>query len=396
VPSEIVIVGASVAGVGVAGELRRLGYDGRLVLLSDEPHLPYDRPPLSKGLLTGEITPERILLRPESYYAEHDITLLTGTSATRLDAAGRRLELATGEVLTPDSVVIATGARARPLDAASRETLVTLRGLDDALRLRQGLQAGPRLVIVGGGFIGGEVAASARKLGLDVTMVEAAPLPLAGLVGDDVASALLRTHVDAGVHVHRGTAVERVERARGAEHVILTDGRVIEGDLVVAGLGSLPNTEWLHGAGVDISGGVRCDGAGTTSIPDVYATGDVASQYDEEQGRHVRQEHWTSAREQARITAAHILGRTAPRPAGTDVPYFWSDQYGKRIQSLGRPGDADEMHVVHGSLDEDSFVTVYGRAGRLIGAVGYNAAARLMRLRAAIGTGALPLQESLS
>ncbi|TDD88007.1 NAD(P)/FAD-dependent oxidoreductase [Actinomadura darangshiensis] len=383
------IVGASVAGVAVADELRRLGFEGRLVLVGDEPHPPYDRPPLSKDLLTGRTEPDRIRLREPAHYTDRGITLMLGVPAVRLD--GRRVELADGRVLTPDAVVIATGARARSL-GEPRPTLVTLRGLDDALHLRRRLADGTRLVIAGGGFIGAEAAASARALGADVTLIEAAPLPFAHLLGDEMAAALVRPHREAGVRVLTGTPVQRVDRAGGTENVLLADGQVVHGDLVLAGLGSIPNTGWLDGSGLDIGNGVRCDATGATALPGVCAVGDVAAWYEPGLGRHVRHEHWTSATEQARTVAARLLGRSPKAVPGAGVPYFWSDQYGARIQSLGNPELADETHVVHGSLDEGSFAVLYGREGRLIGAAGRDAAAHVMRHRRAITAAPFPLQ----
>ncbi|GLZ08137.1 ferredoxin reductase [Actinomadura sp. NBRC 104412] len=384
---EIAVIGASVAGVAAADELRRLGHTGDILLVGDEPHLPYDRPPLSKGLLTGTIEPGSVYLREREHYDRQGITLRLGTPAVRLD--GRRVKLADGRILSPDAVIIATGARARPFPGgAARDTVVTLRGLDDARRLQRRLTPGTAVVVVGAGFIGGEVAASLRELGLKVTLVEAAPLPLAQLAGEDAAAAILRAHVEAGIRVLCGTPVEGIEWAGDRERIILADGRQVDGDLVVVGLGAIPNTEWLADSGLDIGNGVRCDATGATGLPGVYAIGDVASWHDPKLGRHIRHEHWTSAREQARIAAAHVLGlEPAPSPTG-GVPYFWSDQHGRRIQSLGHPELADESHVVHGSLDGDSFVVLYGRSGTVIGAVGYNAAAQLMRHRAAIATSA--------
>ena len=406
-PGDIVIAGASVAGVGVADELRRLGYPGRLVLLNAEPHVPYDRPPLSKGLLTGATSRDRTALRKPGHYADQKIELRTGAAATRL-SPGPELELSTGEVLRPDAVVIATGAQARSLPAlgapavpGARATgaksapgarngslgpVPTLRGLDDALWLRDRLTARTRLVVIGGGFIGGEVAASARKLGADVTMIEAAPVPLAGILGEEPARALLRAHREAGVRVLCGVPVTRVDRRPGgAARVVLANGHVITGDLVVAGLGAVPDTGWLAGSGLDLGDGVRCDATGATTLSGVYAAGDVAAWLDPRSGRHVRHEHWTRAREQAKAVAARILGA---EPLAAGPAYFWSDQYGRRIQALGDTADADTIRLVHGRFDADSWVALYGRAGRLTGAAGYNAAAALMRHRAAIAAGA--------
>lgn len=389
---EIVIAGASVAGVGVADELHRLGYDGRLILLNAEPHVPYDRPPLSKGLLTGDMSIDRAALRKPGHYADRGIDLRTGVAAIRL-SPGPELELGTGEVRRPDAVVIASGARARPLprtangpdDHDGADTVPTVRNLDDALWLRDRMAAGTRLIVIGAGFIGGEVAASARRLGAEVTMVEAAPVPLAGIVGEGPARALLRHHRDAGVRVRCGVPVTGVERSGGTERVTLANGDVLTGDLVVAGLGSVPDTGWLTGSGLDLGDSVRCDATGATALPGVYAAGDVAAWLDPRTGRHVRHEHWTRAREQAKAVAARILGT---EPPAFGPAYFWSDQYGRRVQALGDTAAADTINLVHGDFDADSWVALYGHAGHLTGAVGYNAAAVLMRHRTAIATGA--------
>ena len=387
VPHEIVVAGASVAGVGVADELRRLGYEGRLILLNAEPHFPYDRPPLSKGLLTGTTPPERAALRKPGHYADRDIDLRTGVAATRL-APGPELALSTGEVLRPGAVVIATGARARTLawtadgDLGAPPSVPTLRGLDDALRLRERLTAGARLAVIGGGFIGGEVAASARTLGAEVTLIEAAPVPLAGVLGEEPARALLRPHRDAGIRVLCGVPVTGVDRR--TSRVVLANGHTVPADLVVAGLGAVPETGWLTGSGLDLDDGVRCDATGATALPGVYAAGDVAAWRDPRSGRHVRHEHWTRAREQAKAVAARILGT---EPPAFGPAYFWSDQHGRRIQALGDTAGADTVRLVHGAFDAESWVALYGHAGRLTGAAGYNAAAALMRHRTAVTAG---------
>lgn len=377
----VLIIGASVAGVGCATELRRCGFEGRIALIDGQPHAPYDRPPLSKAILTGEASVDSIGLdTPEQLQAQR-IELRLGVAAASLDAATRRVTLADGEQLVGDFIVIATGARARGLPAAcSCDGVITVRDLDDGLRLRQALSNAKHVAVIGGGFIGAEVASSARQLGVQATVYECEALPFLRVLGAEVAQRLVDLHEEAGVTVKTGVRVEQVSRDGAGFSLRLSDGSSSAADVVVAGLGALPNVEFLEGSGVNVADGVICDAWGRTSHAGVFAAGDVANWDPVGEGSRHRDEHWTSAREHARIVAHTICGQTGPLWADY-VPYFWSDMHGKRIQALGTPQHADDVQFVFEDEAKGAFLAEYRRAGQLIGVAGCNAAGRLMKYR---------------
>lgn len=388
----VVIVGSSLAGLRAAETLRTEGFGGRVVLVGDEPHLPYDRPPLSKKVLAGEWEADRIKLRKDDEYATLDFELRLGRRAKGLDLAEREVVLDGGERLAFDGLVIATGATPRRLpDQPELDGLFTLRSLDDALALRTALDARPRrVVVVGAGFIGAEVAATARLRGLAVTLVEALPVPLARGLGDDLGAVLAEVHRDHGVDVRLGTGVDAVEGDGRVERVRLSSGDVVEADVVLVGIGVVPNTAWLERSGLELRDGVVCDATLAAGPPLVYAAGDVArwpnALFDEE----MRVEHWTNAAEQGAAGARNLLAAAAGR-VGTPyapVPFFWSDQYEARIQFLGRASGGDDVRVVHGSLAERRFVALYGRDGRLRGAFGLNLPRKVMPYRNLLADGA--------
>lgn len=386
-----VIVGGSVAGVGVALELRRLGYKDPVTILESQSVLPYDRPPLSKGVLTGTVDPADIAFHPAERYTELGIKVRTSALAVGLDENETAVRLAGGSTVAADVIVIASGARARPFPTdATSGPVWTVRELPDAVGLRSALVKAGRVVIIGGGFIGAEVAASARLLGCPVTVVEMGTLPFQSLLGAEVAARLAGLHEDGGTQLRCGVGVERVEQLTDGQRVHLADGSHVDADIVIAGLGAIPNVEWLAGAGLVIDGCVPCDERGHTMRSGVFAIGDVAIWTNGESGA-VRHEHWTSAREQAVIVAHEIAGAEGPRWSDS-VPYVWSDQYGKRIQVLGRPASADQVRIVDENPDRGSFVALYGRAGRLIGVVGCNAAGKTMRYRVKL-VAAAPIDE---
>ena len=376
-PGTVLIVGASVAGLGVANELRRCGHAGRMLLTDAQDHLPYDRPPLSKGFLHPE-TPSSAF-HEAGHYDDQRIELRLGAAARSLDAAGRRVLFENGESLAADAVVIATGARARRLPASVAPSSVhVVRDHDDALRLREELRAGRSLVVIGGGFIGAEVASTAVKLGLKVTLVDALPLPLSNVLGEAVAERITALHVSSGVQLRLGVPVRTISGEGGRHRVELADGQAFDADLVVAGLGSLPNVEWLAGSGVEVGDGVVCDARGRTSSPGVFTAGDVAAWLDPATGLPERHEHWTAAREQGRIVAQAIAG--VEEALWSDfLPYFWSDIHGRRIQLLGSTLGADASAFVFDKPETGAFVAEFTRQGRLIGVAGCQAAARVMR-----------------
>lgn len=394
-----VIVGASVAGIGAANELRRLGYDAPITMIDAQPHLPYDRPPLSKGLLTGQADVEAIAFHQREHYEELDLDMWTGVTATGVDVPGRQVLLGDGRSIRAESVVVASGARARPFPAtAGGGEVRTIRELDDANALAPQLVRGARVAVIGGGFIGAEVASSARHLGCEVTIIEAGRLPFEALLGPNVATMLAQLHKAAGTSLRCGTVVTRVETLTGAgapspgQRLVLASGETIDADVVVAGLGAIPNAEWLANSGLLTAGTVHCDARGRAA-PGIWAAGDIATWPDARDGVARRHEHWTSAREQARIVAHDIAGVDGPSWADS-VPYVWSDQYGKRIQILGTPGGADEVKLIELDPVRLSFLAVYGHVGRLAAVVGCGAAAKVMRYRLKLADGGIPFSDA--
>lgn len=385
VPQRITVVGASLAGLSAIRALRTQGFDGRLTVVGAERYAPYDRPPLSKGFLTGATDEDGIALLGEQ---DDDLGVewLLGTPAVRLDPARHDVELADGSVVAGDAVVLATGARARTLPGTAHLAGVhVLRTLDDAVALRADLRAARSLVVVGAGFVGGEVASSARGLGLDVTVVEALPTPLAGPLGASMGAVVGRLHTDHGVHLRTGVGVTAVRGRDRVEAVELADGTRVDADVVVVGTGAVPDVGWLAGSGLDVAGGVRTDATGATAAPGVVAVGDCALSWDVHAGRAVLAEHWTHALQQPAAAAATLLG--APTPY-TAVPYFWSEQYGLNLQVAGRPAPSDAVTVVHGSLDERSFVATYERDGALVAVLGLAAPGPFGRWRRLLRTAA--------
>jgi len=379
----VVIVGASLAGLRTAETLRTEGFDGTVVLVGAESHLPYDRPPLSKQLLAGEWEPDRIALRKADVYADLAIDVELGRRASALDVEARRVTLDDRRMLSYDALVIATGASCRRLPNQPKlEGIFELRSLDDALALRTAMSTGsPAVVVIGAGFIGSEVAATARERGLAVTVLEALPAPLVRGLGTTMGNAVGQLHVDHGVQLRCGVHVAGFVGTDRVEGVALADGSVIAADIVVVGVGVRPATEWLDGSGLIIDDGVVCDATLAASAPGVWAAGDVARWH--HGNELMRIEHWTNANEQGAHAAQNVLARFAGA-AGTafeTVPFVWSEQYGSRISVVGRVGGEDEVKLVHGSLDERKWVAIYGRAGRLRGAVGLDLPKQLMAYR---------------
>lgn len=368
--SRVVIVGGGLAGLRVASRLR---HDGETVVVCAEPHAPYDRPPLSKALLTQQIEPVPPFLPSDG------LSLRTNVHATALDTGNRSVCLDDGTVLDYDHLVIATGLRPRRLFDGWAGVHV-LRTFEDCLALRAGLRSARRVTVVGGGVLGCEIAASARTLGREVTVVEVLDQPLAAVLGAEIGSAVADLHRAHGVDVRCATRVERLEGHGRVERVVLSDGSSVDTDLVVVAVGAVPNTDWL--SGVDLSDGVVCDEFCHTSAENVWAAGDVARQ------PHGRLEHWTSASDTAAVVARNVFAPRAEWVPLTAVPYFWTDQYDAKIQCLGVPGP--ELTVVDGSLTEGRFLAHYTRAGVVTGAVAIGMPAALARCRRLVGS--VPLQ----
>jgi NADPH-dependent 2,4-dienoyl-CoA reductase/sulfur reductase-like enzyme len=365
VSDGVVIVGGGLAAQRCCETLRAKGYEGAIRVVCAEPHPPYDRPPLSKEMLAGELPEEALMLRPRAWYDDKGVDLLLGASATRLLPAERRVECGSRS-LRYTSLVIACGSRALMLPALEGyDNVQALRTLADARALRSALRPGCRLAVVGAGFIGLEVAATARTLGVEVTLIEAAPAPLAAVLGEQLGGWFAQLHREEGVEVLLSAGVreasEGVREARGGRRVrglVLADGRTVPCDRVVVGVGVRPATAWLHDCGLD-EGGVVVDPEGRSAAPDVYAAGDAARVYDRALARHVRTDHWDAAARQGSAVARAILGVVAaPEPS----PSFWSDQYGVRVQYVGRADYADRVEI-DGDPSARDFQAEMKRAG---------------------------------
>jgi NADPH-dependent 2,4-dienoyl-CoA reductase/sulfur reductase-like enzyme len=384
----IVIVGGGLAAARTAEQLRRAEYTGPVTIVSDEGHLPYDRPPLSKEVLRKEV--DDVVLKPREFYDEKDITLRLGAAATSLDTAAQTVTLDDGTVLGYDELVIATGLVPRRIPAFPElEGIRVLRSYDESVALREHASAAKHAVVVGAGFIGCEVAASLRSLGVDVVLVEPQPTPLASVLGEQIGELVARLHRDEGVDVRTGISVAEVRGDARVESVVLTDGTELAADLVVVGIGSRPATEWLAGSGVEVDNGVICDEAGRTSAPNVWALGDVASWRDAT-GHQARVEHWSNVADQARVVVPALLGQEVP--SVTVVPYFWSDQYDVKIQCLGEPEATDIVHLVED--DGRKFLAYYERDGVVVGVVGGGMPGKVMKARGKIAA-ATPISEML-
>ncbi|MGV9667249.1 NAD(P)/FAD-dependent oxidoreductase [Nocardia niigatensis] len=387
---HVLIVGAGLAGLRTAEELRRGGYAGELTLLGDENRAPYDRPPLSKQYVRGEV--DDTALRPAEFFTEHDIRLRLGVAATGVDTAARQVRLSDGSTAGYDALVIATGLRPRRIPGFPEVSGVhVLRSHADAQALREHLDSARNAVIVGAGFIGCELAASFRARGLSVTIVEPQPTPLFAALGEQVGTLVARLHETEGVELRCGISVESLVTEDDSVHgVRLTDGTVIDADLVVVGIGSVPVTGWLDDSGIPLippaeGGGVRTDATGRTSVPGVWAVGDVAA-WPHAAGRNKRVEHWTNAGEQAQLLAAALLG--ADQAAEVQVPYVWSDQYDMKIQVLGIPALADEVQIVEDKGRK--FLAHYLRGGELVAVVGAGMAGKVMKARAQLAAALHP------
>ena len=379
----VVIVGASLGGLRTASALRRSGFDGRITLVGDEPHLPYDRPPLSKEVLTREKQPDDTFFRTEEFFEEQGIDLRLGSPAVSLDADARSIGLATGEEVDYDFAVIATGARPRSLPGTSEiDGVHVMRTLADATAIRASFRQGRRLVVVGAGFIGSEVAASARKRGMGVTIIEAADQPLVMAVGAQVGERCAGLHGLYGADLRCGIGVTGVDEESGSLVVRLSDGSTVSCDTVVVGIGVIPNVEWLEGSGIEMDRAVICDRYMRTSHPGVYAVGDLASWENPRFGRRMRVEHWTNTVEQSATVARNIVNTIAGAApiAYAGIPYFWSDQYGHRLQLVGLASD-DEVAFVHDPPGEPGMLALYRRGDRLGGAFAIDRMGPLMKMR---------------
>lgn len=364
VTATTVIVGAGQAGGDLASALRQLGYPGRIILIGEESAVPYRRPPLSKAFLSGDMAEEALYIKTREAYAKHDIELRTGLRVQAIDRAARTLTLADGGCLAYDKLALTTGGRPRRLDlpGADKPNVHYVRTIDDINRLREQFKAGKRLVIVGGGYIGLEVAAVGIKKGLQVTLVEAMPRLLARVTGPELSQYYEQVHRRHGVDIRLGAGVQAMEGGSQVEAVVLQDGTRVPADIVIVGIGLIPNTELAEKAGLAVDNGIVVDLYAQTEDPDIVAAGDCTNHDNGFCGRRLRLESVPNASEQARVAAASICGQRIPHAS---VPWFWSDQYNLKLQMAGLSQGYDRA-VVRGSMSADSFVAFYLRDGVVI------------------------------
>lgn len=391
---RVVVVGASLAGVRTIQALRRLGCDAQVTLIGREPGIACDRPPLSKGFLSDPDATARPLLGPEDL-AKLEVTPLLGRSATDLAPAGQTVGTEGGERIGYDALVIATGSAPRLLPGLEpRPGVQVLRTAADAARIKAALSARARVVVVGGGFIGAEIASTGRRMGCAVTVIEPLPALMIRGLGPALSQAMTRRHLLAGTDLRLGVGVAGLEAgAAGQDQAVrLSDGSTVPADLIVVAAGAVPETGWLRGSGLDASDGVLCDGQlAAVGVPSVYAAGDVARWHHPRYAEPVRMEHWTSAIEHASVVAANLCGQGRTHDS---LPYVWSDQLGGRLQIFGRVQPDDDVHYVLGDESSEAFVAITGRADRLNAVVGFAAVRELLPYRKLLLDGA-PLSAAL-
>jgi 3-phenylpropionate/trans-cinnamate dioxygenase ferredoxin reductase component len=368
--TTLAIVGASLAGAKAAEAARAANFEGRVVLIGDEPAAPYERPPLSKEILRGDKDADAARVHPEGFYADHDIELVTDR-VVRLDPVGRTLTLASGDSIAFDSAVLATGAEPRPLDVPGADLggLHYLRTVDDAVRLRDAIRTAGRVAVIGAGWIGSEVAASARQMGADVVLIDPAPVPLQRVLGDEIGDVFRRLHADHGVVLRLGAGIRELRGSKTFEEVVLSDGSTEEADVVVIGVGVVPRTLLAEEAlGMRVDNGIVVDEHLETNISGVYAAGDVANAWHPHYQRHVRVEHWSTALNQGLVAGHNAAGG---RESYTRLPYFFSDQYDLGMEYVGhsQPGDAV---VVQGDVDAREFIAFWNRDGEVTAAMHVN------------------------
>ena len=384
---SVSIVGASLAGYWAAETLRRDGFEGRISLIGDEPHAPYDRPPLSKKFLAGDLDDDRLPLTTAEKLADLGLEMRLGCRATGLDVATRTLEV-DGVAEPYDGLLIATGARCRNLPGtAGLAGVHTLRTRDDAEAIRDALANGARRVVVGAGFIGAEVASTAIGRGAEVTMVEALEAPFGRVLGVEMGAVMADVHRRHGVDLRTGVGVDEVLGDDRLAGVRLADGATLEADLLVVGIGVVPNTDWLEGSGLTLDDGVVCDET-CLAAPDVAAAGDVARWPNPRYGEVMRVEHWDNAVQQGVHAARRLLQSDEEATPYAPVPWFWTDQYDRKVQLAGRPHTDDEVRVVAGSTAEHRFAAFYGRDGRFTAALGMNRPRQVMQSKGLLDAGA--------
>jgi 3-phenylpropionate/trans-cinnamate dioxygenase ferredoxin reductase subunit len=369
-PRTFVIAGASLTGAKAADTLRQEGFDGRVVLVGEEPVRPYERPPLSKAYLRAEVGFDVAAVHEESYYADHDIELLTSTTVRAVDPVARKVTLDPGGELEYDQLLLTTGADPRRLsvpgsDLAGIHYLRTVASCDE---LKVAWAGATRIVVVGAGWIGSEVAASARQLGKEVALVEAASVPLERVLGAEVGAIFAALHAEHGVELHLGVGVESFRGQRSVEEVVLADGTAVAGDVFVVGVGVTPRIELAEDAGIALDNGIVVDEYLSTSVPGIWAAGDVANAYHPIFGTHIRLEHWSAALNQGPVAAKNMLGQGV---AYRKVPYFYSDQYDLGMEYGGFAPTWDEI-VYRGSRDDREVVVFWVDKGTVVAGMNVN------------------------
>ena len=379
--NSITIVGASLAGVRAAETLRSEGFKGNIKLIGDEIYIPYDRPPLSKSFLEGEMTSEKLSLLTKEKITELKLEIRTGSKASNLDIESQTLEIE-GEAEKFDALIIATGARARKLPNTEKiNGIHTLRSLDDSIKIRDSLKSGnPRVVVVGGGFIGCEVAATACTLGLEVTIIESQNVPLSHVLGEEAGRVISELHADNGVQLKCGVEVQEIKGEEQVEGLLLKDGTLLEADLVIVGIGAVPNTEWLENSGLTIENGICCDQT-CLAAPNIVAAGDVARWDHLGYGKSIRLEHWENAAEQGKHAARRLLQTDAEAFPYAPIPWFWSDQFDRKIQLAGISSPEDDFEVVVNSPGEGRYTAIYGNEGKLKAVLGINRPRHVMQFK---------------
>ncbi len=393
---SVVVVGASLAGWRAVETLRSEGFHGRISLVGAEQHLPYDRPPLSKQILSGKWPPEKAVLADRRRSSELGIHEVLGHRAVALKAEERIVEVDDGSSLQGDAVIVATGATPRRLpgteDLGQSDGLFTLRTLDDSLALRAAVTAaeGRTVIVIGAGFIGAEVASTCLELGCRVTVLEAMEIPLANVLGPTIGAHCGSLHEANGGSLRTGVGVAAVRRndEAGGLVVELDDGETLTADVVVVGIGVVPEVEWLVGSELKVGNGIECDDR-LFAAPGIVSAGDVTRWTWRHDGaeEQIRIEHWQLAAEMGVAAARSLLAGRDAAAAFNPIPYFWSDQFGIRFQVLGNPGGTDEVEIVAGSLAEGKFVALYGRAGRLRAVMAIGKPRQLMAMRPLLEAG---------
>ena len=368
--ASYVIVGAGIAGNAAAETLRKQGFEGKVHLVGAEPHRPYDRPPLSKEFLSGSKEQDKLFFKPEDFYAEHSIQLHLGTEATALDPTSKTLTLADGASLRFDKLLLATGSRVRtlPIPGSELEGIHYLRTIDDSQAIAQSMNSASRVVIVGAGFIGSEVAAVCKTAGLEVTVLEIQPQPMAHILGEEMGAIYANLHTSRGIDLRLQEGISGIRGSSRAEQVITDQGNAIDCDFVVIGVGIAPDTTLAKSAGLEVDRGILVDEHCQTSHPDIYAAGDVANWFHPGLGHRLRVEHWDNALNQGAAAAKSMLG--APEPYSPTL-YFWSDQYDLNIQYLGHATEWDEI-AIRGNPGEEKFTAFYLKDGSVHGALVVN------------------------